>query len=153
MITNEKKLSKDQWMKVLSLYIGCSVKIGSIQPVRLTKINTEGETVGGVHEEYGFMRNGIWLLDGTPAVRLILKPLSEITESDLTEIAKMYGGIRAKLDDLHLQVIDANNMVPKWFYLKGDIPHTLVDFLRSKSYMLPYMGIDLFESGIAIPNN
>lgn len=140
MITNEMKA------KIFALYLGSPFQVEYVSVTDGTEKTLKHDCLT-VFDLYIHNPEK----DKYHELKLILKPLSEITDDDLTEIAKMYGGIRAKLDDLHLQVIDANNMVPKWFYLKGDIPHTLVDFLRSKSYALPYIGIDLFESSLAIP--
>lgn len=79
--------------------------------------------------------------------KLILTPLSEITDEDAIEVAEICG-------------FNSNQkQMGKWF-VKDGLMHKadfcadkyvqLIDFLRSRSYALPYTGIDLYEAGIAI---
>lgn len=91
-------------------------------------------------------------------IKLLLTPLSAITDEHAVEVAKMYGGVRLKIDqDGFIQVIDENNMVPRWFII-STIPVELYMYLISKSYEVPlFFGIDhpcngktAIECGIAI---
>src|ERR1051325_2303015 len=89
--------------------------------------------------------------------KLVLKPLSEISDEDAIEVAKMYGGLCIKVDkDGFLQVVYKNNVCVTYFVVNNplNIPTKLTDFLRSRGYDCGYGSIkSLIESGYAIEEN
>lgn len=152
MITNEMKA-------VYGLYIGCScefyIGFDNYAKGKLVGIKTDMAII----EPFPEQETAVPLLlhrNGKPDVlgcRLILTPLSEITDEDAIAICKM-GNDRLSQPEDQLVVGRqiAANMVSVFIeepFLYNYVE--IIDFLRSKSYMLPYMGIDLFESRIAIP--
>lgn len=83
-------------------------------------------------------------------VKLLLKPLSSISDEDLIEVSKMAGNDiedgfipnekeRKTFIDCLLDSIDM-----------GILPHHIADYLRSRSYLLPFLGHDLLKENIAI---
>lgn len=93
--------------------------------------------------------------------QLLLTPLSEISDEDLLEVAKLTGWFNwynspnmQYFKNIHGNPCVSNaDRIGKYesFCLKEDeLLSAQADYLRSKSYALPYMGIDLFESGIAV---
>jgi len=88
--------------------------------------------------------------------QLILKPLSSISDEDAIEVAKIHFG-----SSFPEKVLpnDYSFVISVGKRLSNNINNTLIngltwleitDYLRSKSYLLPYMGIDLLSAGIAI---
>ena len=86
--------------------------------------------------------------NGCESFKLILTRLENISDKDMLSFAKevLYVGDKEfdtwsdedKINDIRL-------------YLKRDcLTIADCDYLRSKGYMLPYMGVDLFEAGLAI---
>lgn len=71
---------------------------------------------------------------------LILTPLSEINDEELIEIAKFFKWEEFRLNTT-LAVLGVFIKAPN---------SSLTDYLRSKNYCLPYIGVDLIEAGIAI---
>ena len=83
--------------------------------------------------------------------QLALTPLSEITDEHAIEVATMASKAKFEQDLYNGRIIISD--IIKNRPIKTLHPNTLLaifDYLRSESYMLPYMGIDLFEAGIAI---
>jgi len=107
------------------------------------------------------------ILEAVYDYKLILTPLSEITDEDLKELGDLcgivgeviiwirgdysvticntiksrmvkiyYSGSNSRIIDKGFEIIEYNTLI--------------TDYLRSKGYMVPYMGIDLYEAGIAI---
>lgn len=82
--------------------------------------------------------------------QLILRPLSKISDEDKSEVCRLADNT---IDTDHvLTEKDKKNLVKGMYDAmnEGEFPYHIADFLRSRSYMLPYKGIDLFEAGIAI---
>lgn len=70
---------------------------------------------------------------------LLLKPLSSISDEDAIEIRKLNGNITAN------NKLVGHTLV-HWLYKEGtsrDIPFEAVDYLRSKGYALPWMGLSV----------
>jgi hypothetical protein len=84
--------------------------------------------------------------------QLILKDLSDITDEDALNVAKMidvypYETDRYKIDRVRSWLNKPNIFGHESFL--GSMS-SVFDFLRSRSYHLPYKNINLFEAGIAI---
>lgn len=96
------------------------------------------------------MDGGIFWDEGFNNVQLLLKPLYDISDEDLVTIAQFqgYDGFESIEDERPLYLRNTGRR-----YIKNVIDYNTADFLRSKSYALPYKGIDLFEAGIAINVN
>lgn len=84
---------------------------------------------------------------GSASFQLSLFDLSDITDEDAVEVAKILG--------FH----SSQKEMGKWYVKDGlthktDVqPHIIIqviDFLRSRSYALPYKSVNLFDAGIAI---
>lgn len=142
MITNEMKA------KIATLYWGCP-----------NQYKRKGQIVTG--EVGGITIQNILKGD---YCKLILKPLSEITDEDANTFWKKlglnddYGNNEAYPKESRKQfILDWLERKPKFpaHYEKFNAVKSIlaIDTLRELGYALPYMGIDLFESGIAIPNN
>lgn len=111
------------------------------------EFGTFADVVGGFHT------GSHLLLD---SFKLILKPLSAITDEDATEVAKMFTGTKGKLsEDGFFQCIDANDFVTQYFSFTRHqlLPSVLADFLRSRGYDISHYLLDgktLHEAGLAI---
>lgn len=81
---------------------------------------------------------------GNYDAKLILKDLSDITDEDAIEVANIIG-----LKEWEEEDKLAYGKEYAMEYGNGII-YRVADFLRSKSYMIPYKGINLFDAGIAI---
>lgn len=131
--------------RVFGLYIGSmcqrflvdhNVPSGEDDKIQLDHINFRSLVDG----------NGEWYY------KLILKDLSEITDEDARGVAKIYYDADAASWQQGQGIVRLLTQEP---YIKLVNPRfdkitDIVDFLRSRSYMLPYRGINLFESGIAV---
>lgn len=86
--------------------------------------------------------------------RLILTPLSAISDEDAVEVAKMVGYDDTGNGKVCRSFININREIvldfeQNVFYIKLDTP--IIDYLRSRNYDLGYMGIrSLIDAGIAI---
>ena len=143
------KLNKEQHAKVFGLYIGSMV------------IYPDGEivTIVGITPYEGMIQvlksndNVDWW--NYHNAKLILTTLSEITDEDCFYIANLKYQYKEGYDlDLAIKMgkilaeIIGGNYSLKWSF--GREIMEIIDYLRSKSYHIPYMGYDLYESGIAI---
>lgn len=74
--------------------------------------------------------------------KLILTPLSLITDEDAIEVAKI-----GKIPE----TIEQGRKLAMGRFLGSicEMAH-VINYLRSKSYMIPFRGVDLFTAGIAI---
>lgn len=100
-------------------------------------------------------------------IKPILTPLSAITDEHAVEVAKMVSKatnidwLNSPIDDIKtlITAICGFNKVgyqydDEYLYvLHSGVVISIIDQLREWRYMLPYMGIDLFEAGIAIDNS
>lgn len=114
-------------------------------------------------------------------VQLLLTPLSEITDEDAIEVAKIIGSLPtegvivkqngnsamlfSREDDEGIASTDHRIVINHkdfeiYYYIEGVIHEPdsyrcleIIDFLRSRSYALPAFGVDLIESGVAIYKN
>ena len=86
--------------------------------------------------------------------KLILTPISKMTEADGAEIAKMFDGTKTVVDsDSFIQIVDKDGMVPFYWIAGGSIPIKLTDKLRELGYDCGYGEIkSLIKAGIAIEN-
>lgn len=91
-------------------------------------------------------------------LQLILTPLSEITDEDAIEAYKLEfpkwdEPLSAHEEEIGAsklnreEIIDVmrNEILPD-----GEMSFRTADFLRSRSYHLPYMGLDLYQQSIAV---
>lgn len=159
------KLSNQQRTHVLGLYIGGKVRYKNEFGTYETII--DGLFIGK------YMATGIYF-------KIILTPLSEITDEDARELCKILGEYCP--ENAYLSKQKDNALKREWSRLsymsydwleKRQTEHIILnfsddglhggksiyypstgqrqaDFLRLRGYALPYMGIDLYEAGIAI---
>ena len=81
-------------------------------------------------------------------LKLLLTPLSAITDEQLNDIAKIYGGLWAKLDDNFLQIINKDNEVVRYFLLNQELPFMLSQYLIQQYYAVPlFFGINHWANG------
>jgi hypothetical protein len=87
------------------------------------------EVNGNIHTMWGIVPDGVWYTDGrTNRVakwgewKPILKPLSEITDEDALEVARMFGIVKP--------TVRAGKCIVSDYSLMPDI----ADFLRSRYY-------------------
>jgi len=133
-------LTNEQEAKVFGMYAPCEVEhtdsMGAKETARLIAVDfSSGDLVctepsGGMYD-YNIQN-----------CKIIAKPLSEISDEDAVEMAY-----------IHWPDMRGKDVNVEWLKMTlGTICRMsdITDFLRSKSYALPYMGIDLYEAGIAI---
>lgn len=159
-------LSNEQKAKVFALYIGgaimtlegCGEIIGILaetDPFTRDYTKSLNDLDHAVRVDFGKGSNKGnnygWF--NTEECQLILKPLSKISDEDAISVAKLmpnYDPLDQTASDeeiLEILVFDGKEATTEHI---EELPLKIYDFLRSKGYALPYMGIDLFESGIAI---
>lgn len=80
--------------------------------------------------------------------QLLLQSLSLITDEDAIEVAKMLYPNHAPAFGVKMGKKIIDEMQIGGQLLCGAI--AVIDYLRSKSYMIPFRGVDLFTAGIAI---
>jgi hypothetical protein len=152
-------LTIEQFAKVFGLYLGCKA---------YDKYNDKvGEVFGVSQTIVTVFHNVQWPLR-FDEVQLILTPLREITDEDLRTLAayaKFEGEISIHRGGFAINIYDEHKrkMV---FYHKGNFSNTSIydkngievieyagdiqELLRSLRYMVNYLGINLYEAGIAI---
>lgn len=92
-------------------------------------------------------------------IKLILKPLSAISDEDAVEVANIFGNRIS--EDVERE--DCFDFIGFQYYLVElfevgsdmmditlDKAIKAIDFLRKQGYMIPFRGVDLFKAGIAI---
>lgn len=91
--------------------------------------------------------------------QLILRGIDQLTEEEKRELAKVlypdYSKVNIFIKDfgLHIEIDHYNGDNTEQLFTIHyweDLPYPAADYLRSKNIALPYMGIDLFEEGIAV---
>lgn len=85
--------------------------------------------------------------------QLLLTPLSEITDEHAVEVARIMNIIDAECpqsDYPHWIEYTKRTYLTDLKMSKYAFSVHAIDYLRSKSYHVPYMGIDLFEAGFAV---
>jgi len=169
-LTNEIKL------KIFSNYIGCRVKyIGTDGEYKEGMSDTNKDDYNYRFILTGIKKDNHWcttalfgdILNREDLVvdtnietdindcKLILTPLSEITDEDAIELTNILGwkglnsGEAKALFGLFFLIKSNDNLKSQLLYDLNDIC-MVYDYLRFKGYMVPYMGIDLYEAGIAI---
>ncbi len=142
MITNETRA------KIFALYLVCDIcyENSTTDDIIVDKLN-------GVMFDYcieGEITVSLPMLDAPiQDCQLILTPLSEITDEDAIEVAKMNNLLYRKAISGRNEGID-KQAIAFGKRMAREADFATGDFLRSRGYMLPYMNIDLFEAGIAI---
>lgn len=164
------EITKERLINVLSLYIGTTVLC------RIYKIMQAGTLVGintitncAIVQTQHKTELHVPIGD----VQLILKPLSAISDEDAIEVAKtMYtfdwSAITPKINrydhricieniigmtlNIRTTAFDINgyNLQGEEYCFATVKILKAIDYLRSRGYALPYFGIDLFQSKIAI---
>lgn len=129
MITSELKI------KIFGLYLDCNaiwMRLGKKDIIKITPFDLH------LYNER--------ILKGE--VKLLLKPIRYIIDEDINYLINMFFPDMAdcNIDLKRISILD---------YLKFGkfLPENIIfitDYLRSKGYMIPYMGIDLFKEELAI---
>lgn len=122
------ELNNETKARFLGNYIGCEVQWyrgdGELITTRLTV------------SDFPFLRNkNCWLL---------ATPLSQITDEDAVEVAKMYGWEESHLrfkERVFQFKLELNNI--NQFKSRHSVE--VIDYLRSREYALPFMGISVEE--------
>ena len=85
--------------------------------------------------------------------QLLLKELSLISEEEKRELARIAKVEEKHADDCVIGMRSPHRLEHTWIFRQSTIQSIVdaADYLRSRNYSLPFRGIDLFESGIAIP--
>jgi len=149
------EISNEVRDKIYGAHIGCEVKCKKLSGWTLSRHTT----TLSLH----FLANYSDRID-----KLLLTPLSAISDEHAVEVAKLVNenAINREHCAIPFQVVREDNRTDVWFgfdcvhiYHNGSILDNkttgwvnmdVSDFLRSKSYHVPYMGIDLFETNIAL---
>lgn len=142
-------MNKEIRAKIFGLYLGCDICMpdghtATIVSVGLDEFNSIEHSTGsyGIHHYNG-------------EEKLLLHDLRDITDEDLTIVAELlgckdYNSIRYEASNGGYFFIDYISKRDCNKYAGIDIlPFQVADYLRSRGYMLPYNGIDLFEADIA----
>lgn len=138
------ELTQQDKAMVFAMYIGSDIKVSdSKKQYNLIGVVRNNCTVIGTQ--------GMVKTSGIDICKLILKDLSDITDEDAIEVGKIFsknsGTWQQGRGVLHFLL--SGNFQP----LGGidfDTITNIIDYLRSKSYMLCCKGINLFDAGIAI---
>lgn len=140
-------LTKEQQAKVFGLYIGSKVL------VKGEEFELAGIIWDNRHPELSILlynvnkgyRESVYFKDGWPPI--ILTPLSEITDEDKIYLIK-------GCYNTHINYEDPSPLYEwKDEWLTWRMISAAADYLRSKSYHVPYLGMDLYECGLAITAN
>lgn len=155
-------LTEAQIRRIHCLYYGCDAILNEKADL-LDKASMNPQLKEWVKERYSteqvFKMEDIAVgMYGVEFVKLILKPLSAISDADAIDIAKMYGGVRCHIDDGFIQVIDKDNYVPKYLLFSVDFPNQFSQFLIQRGYAVPLFiepghpdnGKTAIELGLAI---
>lgn len=160
-----KEISKEVIAKVLGLYLGAEVETPDGTGIMHTVCQS-----GHIYAKCEGMQTEEYTLY---ECQLILSDLSAISEADKIEVAKIAGfntpdtpegmayiglGIilfhlcnTTPYDDSRFNTVWTRKFITE---VKPSTVLFIIDFLRSRSYMLPAFGIpDLFEAGIAVRKN
>lgn len=97
----------------------------------------------------------------TDKTQLILTDLQNITDEDAIEVAKIAGWDynNSPNSEAHFDLAGLSRFLKEdifnertfiYSHLNAFVVIKLVDYLRSKHYLLPFLGIDLIAAGIAI---
>ena len=94
--------------------------------------------------------NSLWVNIRT--CQLLLKDLSQISEEEKRELARIAKVEEKHADDCVIGMRSPHRLEHTWIFRQSTIQSIVdaADYLRSKNYMLPYRGIDLYESGVAV---
>ncbi len=170
-----QELSNQEKAKIFALYLGQQFVYEDNEPDDICGVYGDDVVYGNDADESG---EGIFSIS---ECKLILSPLSSISDEDALEIAEIItspGYYIAQYEvfdrtDKFIQVMCQNKQGEEYggsvfIYFNGDIDwdyhnkdkcdgHGMrllqsYDYLREHGYALPYKGRDLFELGIAIPN-
>ncbi len=136
------ELTKNDKARVFALYLGAKCR----RFYRQTHKTYEDDTIVLDSENFHGISNG----SGSYYYKLILKELSEISDEDATKVSILAGNeIENDFVPTGAQkqtFLDSLNSA-----IDMDIlPYNVADYLRSKSYHIPYKGVNLFDAGIAI---
>lgn len=161
-------------IKVFGLYLGCEIEITSAKGTigTLAAINANHNTITVNQDE-----NSGWVAT-VDECQLILTPLEQISDEDAIWIGRMLvekdgepsealrpyiiylgkGFVSLNLDDkIPFDSIKPTNKGYDTKQARGYIADVstkkmalIIDYLRSRYYNLPYMGMGLVESGIAV---
>lgn len=170
-----KELTFQQISTVYGMHIGCEVwapdpsEEQEFRKGYITGYSGEFEVeIQFIEDDGNVYESACYELHGK--AKLILTPLSEITDKDAIEVARLIrpaNNYKVIRHGKHIYYVDVTELSfaalnVNIFFLNGKITPTFnkeptgectrdaVDYLRSRGYMLPYMGIDLYEAGIAI---
>jgi hypothetical protein len=134
-ITNEIRA------KIFALYLRCEIMNVDQKEILI------GICGDMIYSDWRGLKN----VCGIDETQLLLTPLSKITDEDKIEVAKMAGydpklySIEYSQDTFSFCCSSSSSYIELKYLQFG-----VVDYLRSKSYHIPYQDIDLFEAGIAI---
>lgn len=137
-------------MGMFAAYMGCEVT---------TKYDEDGKTYKTVGVSFDEGNLQVQMPDGgtdwwnIPICKPILTPLSEITDEDAVEVAKIFKyqvNEQDKLKFLGLELVDSLVKYELDGFMLRDIL-AITDYLRSKKYDCGYMHIpSLIEAGLAV---
>lgn len=133
-----EEMRNEMKAKIFGLHIGCKVAMSDHNPEYTRMLSYRVIDGHEISIEEAMMWNK----------KLILTPLNEITDEDKLAIANIH--LASFIDQDAYQKED-RLYLGQLLTTVGTLKPHIIDYLRSKSYALPYMGIDLFESSLAIP--
>lgn len=153
------KFSEDIIGKVIAQYLGAKVDISNTEwykderklrnrfiEAKLSGVNLHEDSMRGcIKHNIETNNNGLQWLDYN-AFKLILKPLSSITDEDAIEVAKMW--------NKHTITVHNKDSVKEFLSKHGCINYLeIYQFLISRYYDIPQLllnGKTLFEAGLAL---
>lgn len=173
-----KELTNEDKARVFAMYLGCEcIADEQLEHWHPFDKGEKGLKVAGVvHETVVIQRIAETVKDKYNQCKLLLKPLSEISDEDAIEVIKIsvrtgkgdYSQLEYTITESsdECKVVSCMSMLGRVYYNGNVFLHNedisdffpihnhieTTDFLRSRGYALPYKGIDLFGSGIAISN-
>lgn len=143
------QLSKEDRAKVFALYLGSNVMVSDpfnpndpIRPEILVGVIAD-PTEQFYTIKDAWLRNGYYFKDSD--YKLSLYDLSDITGEDANSVLSIiWQDSRQRPTNGEYMAQNLHLSLPIWIAME------IQDFLRSRSYALPYKSVNLFDAGIAI---
>lgn len=172
------QLTNEEIAKVFAIYLNDTAKVNTKDGImHLVAVDIFNQTVD-VCESYDSVDPNY---ENLQDVKLLLKPLSSISDEDAVEVGKLAARrpdhytkedaditrhknsidvvFTDKIDEVINISFDGDILLYSWISATKKVIEErvncqvhIVDYLREKGYALPYKGQSLFELGIAIEN-
>lgn len=141
-LTNEIKA------KIFGLYIGCEVQVeGEERICTLSSAVDDGNYKVRYWDADGYEFFWCNISKCKLILRQLFSPFCKLSDEEHSKVLSII-----HKSSRHYSIVNANSVIEGGFgnNIPLDLCWEIQDYLRSRGYALPYLNIDLFESGIAI---